>query len=147
MRFQGVLDQFGVQKGKHWAKATKYAGCTFSQWHFRSLLRSYLAEVRDQIKKNKCRRILEKENYQKECKTNLECRKVKCEANRNKNRQTQLILCSAAMDEVKREVRIISSVSYYFSLSNIIKSHIIWQALTLFLLLTLLLLGYNQETV
>ena len=77
------------------------------------------------------------------------CRKVKCEANRNKNRQTQLILCSAAMDEVKREVRIISSVSYYFFFffSNIIKSHIILEALTLFLLLTLLLLGYNQETV
>ena len=65
-------------------------------------------------KKNKCRRILEKENYQKEYKTNLECRKVKCEANRNKNRQTRLLLCSAAMDEVKREVRIILSVSYYF---------------------------------
>ena len=98
-------------------------------------------------KKNKCRRILEKENYQKECKTNLGCRKVKCEANRNKNRQTQLILCSA-MDEVKRKVRIILSVSYYFFFfSNIIKSHIIWQTLTLFLLLTLLLLGYNQETV
>ena len=45
--------------------------------------------------------------------TNLVCRKVKCEANRNKNRQTQLILCSA-MDEVMREVRIILSVSYYF---------------------------------
>ena len=99
---------------QYWAKATKYAGCTFSQWHFRSLLRSYLAEVQDQIKKNKCRRILEKENYQKECKTYLECGKVKCEANRNKNRQTQLILCSAAMDEVKREARIILSVSYYF---------------------------------
>ena len=78
----------------------------------------------------------------------MECRKVKCEANRDKNRQTRLILCSASMDEVKREVRIISSVSYYFFFfSNIIKSHIIWQALTLFLLLTLLLLGYNQETV
>ena len=36
---------------KYWAKSTKYAGCTFSQWHFRSLLRSYLAEVQDQIKK------------------------------------------------------------------------------------------------
>ena len=98
---------------QYWAKATKYAGCTFSQWHFRSLLRSYLAEVQDQIKKSKYRRILEKENYQKECKTNLECRKVKCEANRNKNRQTRLILSSAATDEVKREVRVISSVSYY----------------------------------
>ena len=68
--------------------------------------------------------------------------------NRNKNRQTRLILCSAAVDKVKREVRIISPVSYYLSFfSNIIKSHIIWQALVPFLLLTLLLLGYNQETI
>ena len=97
--------------------------------------------------KNKCRRILKKENFQIGCKTNLECRKVKCEANSNKNRQTRLILCSTAMDEVKREVRIISSVSYYFLFfSNIIKSHIIWQALVPFLLLTLSFLGYNQET-
>ena len=31
-------------------------------------------------------------------------RKIKCEANDNKNRQTRLILCGAVMDEVKREV-------------------------------------------
>ena len=94
------------------------------------------------MEKNKCRRILEKSDL-KECKTNLDCSKVKC----NKNRQTRLILCSAAMDEVKREVRIISSVSYYFFFFfYIIKRHIIWQALVPFLLLTLLLLGYNQET-
>ena len=45
-----------------------------------------------------------KKNDSKECKTNLECRKIKCEANHNKNRQTRLILCGAVMDEVKREV-------------------------------------------
>jgi len=54
------------------------------------------------------------------------------------------MLCSAAMDEGKREVRIISSVSYSFFL-NIIQNRIIWQAVVPFLLLTLLLLGYNQE--
>ena len=54
-------------------------------------------------KKNKCRPILEK-NDSKEYKTNLECRKIKCEANHTKNRQTRLILCGAVMDEVKREV-------------------------------------------
>ena len=47
-----------------------------------------------------------KKSDSKECKTNLECRKIKCEANHNKNRQTRLILCGAVMDEVKREVRI-----------------------------------------
>ena len=31
-------------------------------------------------------------------------RKIKCEANDNKNRQTRLILCGAVMDEVKQEV-------------------------------------------
>ena len=45
-----------------------------------------------------------KKSDSKECKTNLECRKIKCEANHNKNRQTRLILCGAVMDEVKREV-------------------------------------------
>ena len=54
------------------------------------------------------------------------------------------MLCSAAMDEGKREVRIISSVSYSFFF-NIIQNRIIWQAVVPFLLLTLLLLGYNQE--
>ena len=54
------------------------------------------------------------------------------------------MLCSAAMDEGKREVRIISSDSYSFFF-NIIQDRIIWQAVVPFLLLTLLLLGYNQE--
>ena len=45
-----------------------------------------------------------KKSDSKECKTNLECGKIKCEANHNKNRQTRLILCGAEMDEVKREV-------------------------------------------
>ena len=48
--------------------------------------------------------FLKKKYDSKECKTNLECRKIKCEANHNKNRQTRLILCGAVMDEVKREV-------------------------------------------
>ena len=34
----------------------------------------------------------------------MECKKINCEANRNKNRQIRLILCGAVMDEVKREV-------------------------------------------
>ena len=55
------------------------------------------------MKKNKCRPILEKSDS-KECKTNLECRKIECEANHNKNRQTRLSLCGAVMNEVKREV-------------------------------------------
>ena len=62
-----------------------------------------------------------------------------------KIRQTRLTLCCAARDEGERELRIISSaviLSFFFS---IIENHIIWQALVLFLLLTLLLLGYNQE--
>ena len=54
------------------------------------------------------------------------------------------MLCSAAMDEGKREVRIISSVSYSFFF-NIIQNRIIWQAVVPFLLLTSLLLEYNQE--
>ena len=54
------------------------------------------------------------------------------------------MLCSAAMDEGKREVRIISSVSYSFFL-YIIQNRMFWQAVVPFLLLTLLLLGYNQE--
>ena len=63
-----------------------------------------------------------------------------------KIRQTRLMLSSAAMDEGERELRIISSVSYsFFFFSSIIENSIIWQALVLFLLLTLLLLGYNQE--
>ena len=63
-----------------------------------------------------------------------------------KIRQTRLMLSSAAMDEGERELRIISSVSYsFFFFFSIIENHIIWQALVLFLLLTLLLLGYNQE--
>ena len=45
-----------------------------------------------------------KKSDAKECKTNLESRKINCEANHNKNRQTRLILCGAVMDEVKREV-------------------------------------------
>ena len=45
-----------------------------------------------------------KKSDSKECKANLECRKINCEANHNKNRQTRLILCGAVMDEVKREV-------------------------------------------
>ena len=45
-----------------------------------------------------------KRSDSKDFKTNLECRKIKCEANHNKNRQTRLILCGAVMDEVKREV-------------------------------------------
>ena len=63
-----------------------------------------------------------------------------------KIRQTRLTLCCAARDEGERELRIISSVSYsFFIFFSIIENHIIWQALVLFLLLTLLLLGYNQE--
>ena len=63
-----------------------------------------------------------------------------------KIRQTRLTLCCAARDEGERELRIISSVSYsFFLFFSIIENHIIWQALVLFLLLTLLLLGYNQE--
>ena len=64
-----------------------------------------------------------------------------------KIRQTRLTLCSAARDEGERELRIVSSVSYsfFFFFFSIIENHIIWQALVLFLLLTLLLLGYNQE--
>ena len=64
-----------------------------------------------------------------------------------KIRQTRLTLCCAARDEGERELRIISSVSYsfFFFFFSIIENHIIWQALVLFLLLTLLLLGYNQE--
>ena len=53
-----------------------------------------------------------KKSDSKECKTNLECRKIKCEANHNKNRQTRLILCGAVMDEVKREVCIYSLFIY-----------------------------------
>ena len=52
------------------------------------------------------------------------------------------MLCSAAMDEGKREVRIISSVSYSFFL-YIIQNRIIWQAVVPFLLLTLLLQDWN----
>ena len=63
-----------------------------------------------------------------------------------KIRQTRLTLCCAARDEGERELRIISSVSYsFFLFFSIIENHIIWQALVLFLLLTLLLFGYNQE--
>ena len=46
------------------------------------------------------------------------------------------MLCSAAMDEGKQEIRNISSVSYYFFFFYIIKNHIIWQELVEFLLLT-----------
>ena len=47
------------------------------------------------------------------------------------------MLCSAAMDEGKQEIRNISSVSYsFFFFFYIIKNHIIWQELVEFLLLT-----------
>ena len=57
-----------------------------------------------------------KKSDSKECKTNLECRKIKCEANHNKNRQTRLILCGAVMDEVKREVCIYLFIIIYLTL-------------------------------
>ena len=46
--------------------------------------------------------LFSKKSDSKECKTDLECRKIKCKANHNKNRQTRLILCGAVMDEVKQ---------------------------------------------
>ena len=48
--------------------------------------------------------LFSKKSDSKECKTGLECRKIKCKANHNKNRQTRLILCGAVMDEVKQVV-------------------------------------------
>ena len=48
--------------------------------------------------------LFSKKSDSKECKTDFECRKIKCKANHNKNRQTRLILCGAVMDEVKEEV-------------------------------------------
>ena len=57
-----------------------------------------------------------KKSDSKECKTNLECRKINCEANHNKNRQTRLILCGAVMDEVKREVCIYLLLFIYLTL-------------------------------
>ena len=56
------------------------------------------------MKKKKNVNLFLKKSDSKECKTSLECRKIKFEANRNKNRQTRLILCGAVIDEVKREV-------------------------------------------
>ena len=54
-----------------------------------------------------------KKSDSKECETNLEWRKIKCEANGYEDRQTRLILCGAAMDEVKREVCIYLLLSVY----------------------------------
>ena len=49
-------------------------------------------------------------------------RKIKCEANDNKNRQTRLILCGAVRDEVKQEVCIYLLLFNY--LFNSIYTHI-----------------------
>ena len=81
---KGCKAKLECRKVKCGAKWTKYASCTFSQWYFLSPLRSYQLEVQDQIKINKYICILEKSDL-KEWKTNLECRKVKCGANHNKN--------------------------------------------------------------
>ena len=68
-------------------KSTKYASCTSSRQYFISPFRSYQLEVQDQIKINKCKFALENTSVRlkKECKTNLECKEIKCEANRSNN--------------------------------------------------------------
>ena len=87
--------KFEANHGRNWAKSTKYASCTSSQLYFISLLSSYQLEVQDQIK-NKCKRTPVKSDFY-ECKTSLECRKVRCGANRNKNwaKSTKYASCTS----------------------------------------------------
>ena len=77
----------------------------------------------------------------------MECRNVECEASRNKiGKLDWSCVMTPWTKSSERYVLFHQSVIIFF-FSNIIKSHIIWQALVPFLLLTLLLLGYNQETI
>ena len=87
-----------VYRGNNWAKSTgiwKYGNYTSSQLCFISPFRSYQLQVQDPMRINKCKRILEK-SYSKECKTNLDYRKVKCEANRCDN-WAQLTKCASCI--------------------------------------------------
>ena len=74
----------GANQNKNLAKSTKNASCTSSQYYFISPPRSYQPEVQDQIKINKCIRILKKA-IQRSVILIWSAEKVKCEANLTNN--------------------------------------------------------------